>query len=102
VAEFALRVYGSPASRGRVLNVASGREVSINTLVAALLGALGASVQVVHTDPRPGDVRRHCGSPNLGEALTGFRPTHALDHGLAETVRWYRDVLAPAPRAHAG
>lgn len=102
VTEFALRVYGSPATRGRVQNVASGREVSVNTLVTSLLDELGADARVVHTDARPGDVRRHCGSAALGEELTGFRPNRSLEDGLAETVRWYRQMLAATHTAHAG
>ena len=94
IAEAAVRIYGERSTRGRVVNVSSGREVSVNALVAMLLEALGADVPVIHDDPRPGDVRRHCGSPELLEQLTGFRPGRALDGALAETVRWYRAALA--------
>lgn len=93
VADFALAVYRTPATRGRVVNVASGREVSVNELVARILGALGVDAEVVHAGPRPGDVRRHCGSPALGRELTGFAPRWELDDGLVETVRWYRELL---------
>jgi UDP-glucose 4-epimerase len=93
VAEFALAVYATLATRGRVVNMASGRELSVNELVARLLAAMGIDANVVHTDPRPGDVRRHCGSPALGRELTGFSPRWSLDDGLAETVAWYRELL---------
>ena len=93
IAEAAVRVYGEPSTRGRVVNVSSGVEVSVNTLVAKLLGALEADVPVIHDAERPGDVRRHCGSPALLEQLTGFRPGRALDEGVAETVGWYRTFL---------
>jgi UDP-glucose 4-epimerase len=99
--EFALHVYKTPATRGRLMNVASGREVSVNTLVTKLLAALGTDIEVVHTESRPGDVRRHCGSAALGQELTGFRPATNLDDGLSETVRWYRELLAPTTTAHA-
>jgi UDP-glucose 4-epimerase len=95
VADFALRVYESPRTRGRVLNVATGKEVSVNTLVARLLAELGVDAPVRHVEPRLGDVRRHCGGVALGQELTGFRPSWTLDAGLAETVRWYRELLAP-------
>ena len=94
IAEAAVRIYGEPSTRGRVVNVSSGRELSVNTLVAKLLEALEVDVPVFHDDPRPGDVRRHCGSPELLEQLTGFRPGRTLDGALAETVRWYRAALA--------
>jgi UDP-glucose 4-epimerase len=95
VAEFTLAVYETPATRGRVVNVASGREVSVNELVARLLSELGVDVPVRHVEPRLGDVRRHQGSVALGRELTGFHPAWTLDDGLAETVRWYRKLLAP-------
>jgi UDP-glucose 4-epimerase len=95
VAEFTMRVYETPATRGRVLNMASGREVSVNELVARLLSELDVDVPVRHVEPRLGDVRRHQGSVALARELTGFRPSWTLDDGLAETVRWYRKLLAP-------
>jgi nucleoside-diphosphate-sugar epimerase len=70
--------------------------VSVNELVAKLLAELGVDVPVVHTEARPGDVRRHCGSVALAQELTGFRPKWTLDRGLVETVAWYRELLAPA------
>jgi len=94
VAEFTLAVYETPATRGRVVNVASGREVSVNELVARLLSELGVDVPVRHDEPRLGDVRRHQGSVALARELTGFQPAWTLDDGLAETVRWYRKLLA--------
>ena len=95
VADFTLRVYETPATRGRVVNVASGTEVSVNALVTRLLAELDIDVPVRHVEPRLGDVRRHQGSVALARQLTGFQPRWTLDDGLAETVRWYRELLAP-------
>ncbi len=94
VAEAAVRVYEEPSTRGCVVNVASGKEVTVNALVAELLGVMGVDVPVVHAPPRPGDVRRHCGSVALAEELIGFRPRRSLRAGLEETVLWYREVLS--------
>jgi UDP-glucose 4-epimerase len=43
----------------------------------------------VHTDPRPGDVRRHCGDIRLAAELIGFEPAVTTDENLKETVDWY-------------
>lgn len=102
VADFALSVYRTPATRGRVVNVASGREVSVNELVAALLAELDVEVPVVHTEGRPGDVRRHCGSVALAQELTDFRPGWTLERGLVETVAWYRELLASPRTSNVG
>jgi UDP-glucose 4-epimerase len=100
IADAAVQAYLHPATRGRVLNVCSGREISVNVLVAKLLDVLAADVPVVHDDPRPGDVRRHCGSPAAAVELLGMRPGGRLDEGLAETVRWYRETLPMVHAAH--
>jgi UDP-glucose 4-epimerase len=85
----ALRLYATPESRGRIVNVASGREVSVNELVRTLLEALGADVPIEHVAPRPGDVRRHLASIATARELFGFEARTSLHDGLAETVRWY-------------
>lgn len=93
-ADAAIRLYGEPRARARVVNVASGREVTINTLVAMLLEALGSDVPVVHGEPRPGDVRRHHASIALARELFGFEPRTSLREGITETVAWYLETGA--------
>lgn len=93
-AEAAIRIYEEPASRGLVINVGSGREVSINDLVALLLGALEIDVPVVHVEARPGDVRRHLAATERARDTLGFAPRVSIADGLARTVAWYRQELA--------
>ncbi len=88
-ADAAIRLFASPAARGRIVNVASGREVSVNELVATMLDILGSDVEVRHVDPRPGDVRRHLASIDLARELIGYEPSTSLHDGLAETIDWY-------------
>jgi nucleoside-diphosphate-sugar epimerase len=88
-ADAAVRLYAAPEARGRVVNVASGREVSVNELVRIMLELLGSDVDVVHVEARPGDVRRHLASIDLARELIGFEPVTSLRDGLAETVAWY-------------
>jgi UDP-glucose 4-epimerase len=97
-ADAAVGVYEEPATRGRIINVASGRETSINVLVRELLAALDCDVPIVHEAARPGDVQRHCGSIELARELIGFAPRTDLRTGLAETVAWYRSQLAASAR----
>ncbi len=86
----AVAIYKFEATRGQVINAASGREISVNALVAALLKALNAEDHpIIHTDPRPGDVRRHCGSIAKAGDLFSFTPRTSLEDGLQATVDWY-------------
>lgn len=89
-ADAAIRLYAAPATRGRIINIASGRETSVNVLVRELLDVLGIAVPVSHVAPRPGDVRRHLASIDLARELIGFEPATSLRQGLIETVAWYR------------
>jgi len=89
-AEAFVRCYEQEKSRGRVINVATGKETSVNELVSRLLRILGVPGHpIVHTSPRPGDVMRHCGDVRLARELLGFVPPALSDEHLEETVAWY-------------
>ncbi len=98
-AEAAVRIYCEPATRGRVINIATGHEMTINTLVRGILETLGSQAGIVHQAPRPADVRRHSGGIELARRLIGFEPAVSLAEGLAETAAWYRGRAA-AEEAH--
>ena len=89
-AQAAVALYQSVRTRGQVTNVASGREISVNHLVTTLLEIMKAEKHpVVHVDPRPGDVRRHCGSIEKASNLFSFNPNTNISDGLKSTVDWY-------------
>jgi len=95
-ADATIRLYAEPRARSRIINVATGQEVSINRLVAMLLEAMGSDVPIVHTEARPGDVRRHRASIDLARELFGYEPRVSLREGLAETVAWYLETPGAA------
>jgi UDP-glucose 4-epimerase len=93
-ADAMVRIYEEGKTRGQVINIASGRETSVNELVAQLAEVMGApNHPVVYSAARPGDVRRHCGDVSRLQALTGFRARTVSPDTLAETVAWYRSVM---------
>jgi UDP-glucose 4-epimerase len=94
-ADYILRVHDSAEARGKVLNVATGVETSMNSLVQRLLAILESPDHpTVHTDPRPGDVRRHSADVTRLTEVVGSHPGVISDEALTETVEWYRKVLA--------
>lgn len=94
-ADMIVAVHDEPQCRGEVLNVATGVETSINTLIRRLLGVMGAEGhQIVHREPRPGDVRRHLADATKVRKALGRDIPLLSDEALAETVEWYRGVLA--------
>ncbi|MBX3099086.1 MAG: NAD-dependent epimerase/dehydratase family protein [Salinibacterium sp.] len=92
--DFIAEIYATPACRGEVLNLATGKETSINELVTRLLAALGVPDHpVIHGPERPGDVRRHAADVTKLTSLLGRQAGALADNALAETADWYRSVL---------
>jgi UDP-glucose 4-epimerase len=89
-ADAAVRLYEEEAARGRVVNVGSGVEVTVNELVALVLETMGRPGHPVqHGADRPGDVRRHMAGIELARELIGFAPKVSLREGMKATVDWY-------------
>jgi len=91
-AEATLKLCKTEETVGKVINLASGKETSINHLVKTMMKMMDAKdYPVRHVNPRPGDVRRHCGGIRLARRFIGFKPRIGLEEGLRETIRWYLD-----------
>ena len=88
-AEATVRIYEEAATRGRVINVATGHEVSINQLVRQILDITAPHLPIEYASARPGDVLRHCGSIEVLRSLVGFEPKLLSHQTLSETVEWY-------------
>lgn len=88
-----IRVYEESSTRGEVLNIATGEEISINQLVENLLKVMGKpNYPIIHVAPRPGDVRRHRGDVQLARKLINFHPPVMAEESLKETVSWYQEI----------
>jgi UDP-glucose 4-epimerase len=84
---------------GEIVNIAGGRRVSLNALVAELGRVLGVEPAVLHTDPRPGDVRHSLADIQRAEALLGYRPGVTWEQGLPATVEYLRTLARARGRA---
>jgi dTDP-glucose 4,6-dehydratase len=77
---------------GEVVNVATGRDISVSEIAGLVLEAVGdPGGSVVHVDERPGQVDRHIGSTAKLAQLTGWRASIAFEDGLERTIDWYRE-----------
>jgi UDP-glucose 4-epimerase len=75
--------------RGRVLNLASGRETSMKTIVDTLAQLLGYTGEYDWQPERKADVRRHLADVTRATELIGPIAQTDLQTGLRETVDWY-------------
>jgi len=82
-----------------ILELGSGREITVNSAVKELEKALGFTVNVHHSLMRSGEVdgTRLCADISRLSALTGFRPQVPLNQGLKETIEYYKGHLDRRP-----
>lgn len=89
-ADAIVKISESENTRGHEINIATGNEISVNELVTRLIQIMHVpNYPIIHVDPRPGDVRRHCGDVTLAHELIGYKASPILDEQLDETVAWY-------------
>lgn len=89
-ANAAITIYNKTNTRGRVLNIASGSEVSIQYLIELIMKYMDCDKKIIYEPERPGDVRRHIANIFLAEDLIGFHPTVKFEAGLKNTIDWYK------------
>jgi UDP-glucose 4-epimerase len=78
---------------GRVLNVATGVQVSLLELVAQLNKALGTNVKAKHEAPRTGDIRESLADITQARKLLGYEPTVDFEEGLRRSIDFYRSLV---------
>ena len=93
-ADAAVKIYYAKSTRGKVVNIASGKEMNIKNLISKIAKLMGCKKPIIYGDPRPGDVRRFIGSNSLAKSLIGYKPRVDFDEGLSLTIAWYRNLYS--------
>jgi UDP-glucose 4-epimerase len=82
----------SDRAPGKLVNVGTGLETSVNGLYRLLADITGFAGEPGHGPLPPGELRRSALDPSLaGEAL-GWRPWTHLEDGLGETVAYIKGI----------
>ncbi len=77
---------------GEVYNIGGGTELTNKELTTRLLEACGAGWDMVdYVEDRKAHDRRYSVDISKISTELGYAPSVNFDHGLAETVAWYRD-----------
>jgi dTDP-glucose 4,6-dehydratase len=75
---------------GEVINVATGVDLSVAEIAAAVLAGLGKPDTLrINVAERLGQVDRHIGSTGKAERLLGWLARTAFEQGLERTIAWY-------------
>ncbi len=87
-----LRAVEAPAeAAGGVFNIACGKSATVNKLAAEINRLAGTSIEPLHVEPRPGDIRHSLADISRAEKMLFFRPPVSFEEGLKKTLAWYRE-----------
>jgi len=88
------------AALNQIYNTAVGEKNTLLELVQILKANLSlfddqiSNVQIVHGPLRVGDIPHSLASINKAMELLDYKPTHDIEAGVKESVKWYWDNLA--------
>jgi dTDP-glucose 4,6-dehydratase len=87
-----VRIAEVQAAVGRVINVGSGKEISIGDLAERAEAVVKKRAPVEHDParvrPSRSEVERLCADASAARSLLGWEPHTSLDNGLAATADW--------------
>lgn len=85
-----LLAYEEDASRGQIINLGSGNNISMNSLLQEICDYMGYVGEWEHQPERTSDVRNLCANIQKAEKLLKFKPQMNFHNGLRETLDWYK------------
>jgi len=92
-ADAAVKIYDARSTRGKIINIGSGKETSINRIIKLMTSYFNYSKLIVREDGRPGDVRRHFADISLAKKLIDFEPKICIEKGMKLTCSWYKEHI---------
>jgi len=75
------------------VNFGTGKEITINEIAEMLIRLCGkeGQMEVVHVDPRIGEVKRLIANAKRAKSILGWKPNVDFEEGLEMFVKWYRN-----------
>ncbi|MFA6449346.1 MAG: GDP-mannose 4,6-dehydratase [bacterium] len=91
-AEFVLRASQSPAAQGKILNAATGDDITINNLARLAIDSAPVKTKskikhIQHIHPQS-EIMKLCGDATAAKRVLGWKPTVPLEEGMRRTREW--------------
>ena len=83
--------YEKEESRGKIINLGSGKDISINRLLKGICDYYGYTGDWEHKPARTSDVRNLCADSKRAREILGFVPSVNFEEGIKLTLDWYKD-----------
>lgn len=81
--------YEREESRGKIINLGSGKDISINALLQGICEYMKYTGEWEHRPARTSDVRNLCADSTRAKELLGFEPQIEFEEGIRKTLDWY-------------
>lgn len=92
-----IKVVQQPEAIGQVINIGSGKEISIEDLSKTILQLMGKDIHVIRDDqrirPQGSEVERLCADTRKAQQLLAWCPRTGLKEGLKKTIEWIQENL---------
>ncbi|MFZ3078770.1 MAG: UDP-glucose 4-epimerase GalE [Bellilinea sp.] len=79
---------GDPSDNYLVINLGTGRGVTVREIVAAFENVFGKKVPLREMPPRPGDVAGAYANADTAGRLLGWEATSSIEQGIASALQW--------------
>ena len=84
-----LLAYENEVSRGEIINLGTGYDISMNALVKQICEHMGYTGEWEYREDRTSDVKKLCAGITKAEKLIGFRVETEFGEGIRGTLDWY-------------
>ncbi|MBI5701765.1 GDP-mannose 4,6-dehydratase [Candidatus Saganbacteria bacterium] len=92
-----IKIAESDATVGQVINIGSGRGVTIGDLAQKILNLTGSSARIISDEtrirPDKSEVKQLLCDFTKANKLFGYEPLHALEQGLRESIKFIEEHL---------
>tara|TARA_R100001082_G_scaffold110143_1_gene89133 strand:+ start:7557 stop:8504 length:948 start_codon:yes stop_codon:yes gene_type:complete len=73
----------------RLVNIGSGKAVSISSLVKKIMEISGKKLEIVYDETKPTIKTKLCVNNNKAKILFGWEPGTSMEEGIKKTLEWY-------------
>ncbi|ATW28910.1 SDR family oxidoreductase [Candidatus Formimonas warabiya] len=85
-------VIGMEASGCQVVNISTGKEVTVNELYGTIKDELGSKMAPAYSQPRAGDIYRSCLDNSAARKMLGWQPEILLGEGIKKTISFFHNI----------
>ena len=79
---------GNPKEKYLVINLGTGRGVTVKELVTAFEKVYGQNINKIETEPRPGDVAGSFCNADTAKHLLGWQAELSIEEGIRDALKW--------------